>query len=302
MNISRIVLNSFKKLKWVLISNLIIGAVFCLVFFVSLPALISVEDSNVKYSELIGVNASEKKDEKLQFKGSYGNFLKVLGNRKSEVFYKKKLKMTVITFDESLVNIYEPKDAKTLSEISNDSGYRYLFNGSFFGGNGERFEHAGLLQINGKVITPLRKRKIERQLTHIVILKRSGEIKLIPQRKYRVKRCKMCTAFQTGPLVIKDNIIKRKLIKRSYNGSLPKRRTLFGFTKDGRQFIFTVRKEITLTSLAKKVLSMKRFRGKKLSLINLDGGSSVAMFSRDFPEYNFNLRKKLPIVVGIRSE
>lgn len=213
--------------------------------------------------------------------------------------YNKELGMTVVTFYNELSYIYTPNDEKTLLRVAKNKKYSYLFNGSFFGGNKSEIGHAGLLQIEGDLITSKKGGDEANQLTHVVVVKNSGELDFVPYDKYKAKNCSECTAFQTGPLVIKDNKIKYRLIENSINGNRLHERTLLGFTDDGKKYFITVRKEVDLASLAEKILSYKIFKGKKLSLINLDGGSSAAMYSRKYPKYNFNVKKKLPIIIGI---
>lgn len=45
-------------------------------------------------------------------------------------------------------------------------------------------------------------------------------------------------------------------------------------------------------------MSMPEFFGKKVTLLNLDGGSSVAYKSSEFPELNYGTTKNLPILLG----
>ena len=67
-------------------------------------------------------------------------------------------------------------------------------------------------------------------------------------------------------------------------------------------WFLTVYAKMTLAQVRDVVLSETRFYGtyNSVSVMNLDGGSSVAYISKSFPELNFGTNKILPIVFGIK--
>jgi hypothetical protein len=76
---------------------------------------------------------------------------------------------------------------------------------------------------------------------------------------------------------------------------------LLGYTEEDRmKFFITVRKPEPLDKLGEELLKLSIFEGKALSVINLDGGPSVALDSQAHPQMNHNQDAVLPILFALR--
>jgi hypothetical protein len=107
--------------------------------------------------------------------------------------------------------------------------------------------------------------------------------------------------FQTGPLVIQANVLDMPSIRQSINGLRSHQRTMLAYTEEDRmKFFITVRKPERLDKLGEHLLKLSIFEGKKLSVINLDGGASVALVSQAHAEMNHNGAAVLPILFALR--
>ena len=106
--------------------------------------------------------------------------------------------------------------------------------------------------------------------------------------------------FQTGPLVIQANVLDMPSIHQSINGLRSHQRTLLGYTEEDKlKFFITVRKSERLDTLGEYLLKLSIFEGKTLSVINLDGGPSVALATQSHPEINHNEQAVLPILFAL---
>jgi len=106
--------------------------------------------------------------------------------------------------------------------------------------------------------------------------------------------------FQTGPLIIDSNKAALALIQHSVNGSGRYKRTLLAITDNSMLFLITVRNRVSLDSLAGYLLSLPIFASHRLDVVNLDGGSSVALFVQDHSELNYNESAHLPMLIGVK--
>jgi hypothetical protein len=66
------------------------------------------------------------------------------------------------------------------------------------------------------------------------------------------------------------------------------------------KFFITVRKPERLDNLGEYLLKFSIFEKKTLSVINLDGGPSVALDTQAHPEMNHNRNAVLPILFALR--
>jgi hypothetical protein len=136
--------------------------------------------------------------------------------------------------------------------------------------------------------------------------KKSGVFTVLTNDQYVseediMQRCDI--AFQAGPLIydLHDGIATENLAPKTYIGGSHTRTVMVIFTSEsGTQdlWFLTVYTKMTLAQVRDIVLSETRFIGtyKNVSVLNLDGGSSVAYVSRKYPELNFGTSKKLPII------
>ena len=205
--------------------------------------------------------------------------------------------MSIIAFRSNFEIVYEPSQTVSIHQVGQNFKYRYLVNGSFFEWSGE---HAGWLSISGNNLMPL---KQDPQLTHIAILNSTtSELVFKSAELWKPSMSgKSNLEFQTGPLVIQFNVVSMPFIHQSINGLRSHQRTLLAYIEeDMMKFFIIVRKPERLDKLGECLLKLSIFEGKTLSVINLDGGPSVALDSRAHPEMNHNAGAVLPILFGLR--
>lgn len=205
--------------------------------------------------------------------------------------------ISIIAFRTNFEIVYEPTQKLSIHQVGQSFHYRYLVNGSFFEWSGK---HAGWLSTSGNNLMPL---KQDRQLTHIAILNTTTSemvFKLAELWEPSMSN-KANIEFQTGPMVIQANVLDMQSICQSINGLRSHQRTLLGYTEEDRmKFFITVRKPEPLDKLGEELLKLSIFEGKTLSVINLDGGPSVALDSQAHPQINHNQDAVLPILFGLK--
>lgn len=205
--------------------------------------------------------------------------------------------ISIVAFRTIFEIVYEPSQTLSIHQVGQNFKYRYLVNGSFFEWSGK---HAGWLSISGNKHMPW---KHDRQLTHIAILNTTtGEMVFKSAELWEPSMSdKANIEFQTGPLVIQGNVLDMPSIRQSINGQRSHQRTLLGYTKEDKmKFFITVRKPERLDKLGEYLLKLSIFEAKTLSVINLDGGPSVALHTQAHPEMNHNGGAILPILFALR--
>jgi hypothetical protein len=205
--------------------------------------------------------------------------------------------MSIIAFRSNFEIIYEPSQRLSIHQVGQIFNYRYLVNGSFFEWSGE---HAGWLSISGNHLMPL---KHDPQLTHIAILNATtSELVFKSAELWKSSMSdKANIEFQTGPVIIQSNALDMPSIRQSINGLRSHQRTLLAYTEEERmKFFITVRKPERLDKVGEYLLKLSIFEGKALSVVNLDGGPSVALYSLAHPEMNHNGGAVLPILFALR--
>lgn len=194
--------------------------------------------------------------------------------------------------------IYSSENPPEVGTIGARGGYRYLINASFFDGMRAHATHAGWLFLRGDTVAPLRK---DRQLTRVVRYDmETGTVCFCPLAGFQSAGDSSSVEFQTGPEVIEQDTVTEAEIAGSVNGLGSYTRTLLAVTNGSVKYFITVRKRYRLNDLARVLLSLDVFRGTILDAVDLDGGPSVALWSRDHPELNYNVGDHLPLLLGIR--
>ncbi len=210
-------------------------------------------------------------------------------------YHEKDAGLTVVLFKEPINFYIQSQVTQTISEASRIHGYKVAINGSYFT---PTYKHAGLLYNNNTTTVPLA--RLDHQLS-AVVLAASTSLQFVPVSEFTTNMLASTTlAFQTGPLVIAKNVIAADSINESLNGNGEYMRTLLGKTENDQAFFVIVSARKTLPDIAAKLLSLKLFANDTISVVNLDGGPSTALFVRDRPELNFREAKYLPIIIGIR--
>lgn len=202
--------------------------------------------------------------------------------------------------------IYEPYDTPPLSTIATQKNFATLMNGSYFARTEWGNYPAWVLYLDGSRYTPFV--FDDPQITHVICTDTNGTISFWENKDYTEERLNSCkTAFQSGPMIYESSGGQKKenLATKQYIGLPHTRTVMVVFTRtDNTQDVWflTAYAKMTLAQIRDVVLSETRFYGtyQSLSIMNLDGGSSVAYISQSFPELNFGTNKILPIVLGIK--
>lgn len=205
--------------------------------------------------------------------------------------------MTIVGFKGDIEIIYDAENPPTLKQAGQLNDYRYLINGSYFHASRE---HAGWLSILGTQHAELLD---DKQLSHIVVLNKELEYIDFPGLEIwnDSSTSSETIEFQTGPMVVAANTVDTLSINASINGKGAHLRTLLAFTEeDGMRYFIICRDLGPLENIGEHLLSLPVFKDKTLWAVNLDGGSSTALYSRDYPILNFNTERPLPILLGIK--
>ena len=199
----------------------------------------------------------------------------------------------VVRFSAPFSFYFFSKNPPSLEKIGEK--HALVMNASFFGGDRQNAIHAGFLKKNGRQISPVWD---DPQLTHIFHYNpKNLTAKISPVESFQSDK-NFPLEFQTGPLVLNRGKLDEISIQKSKNGRGKYRRTLLGFDDEKNFFFIIVKKPVALDDLGKFFSTKKVFQNA--TIINLDGGPSTAIFSRDFPEINFRERQKMPFVLAVK--
>ena len=100
--------------------------------------------------------------------------------------------------------------------------------------------------------------------------------------------------------MIKNNKIRQDYIFNSKNGRGKHKRTAMVVESSGKKHFVIVEKEMSLSELSHTLIHFDFLKGKTIDMINLDGGSSTALYSKEYSEMNYGTEKSLPILIGIK--
>ncbi len=215
-----------------------------------------------------------------------------------EVYEFNQYGMTIAQLSGGFDLIYIPEKADVVKTLAEEQNYQYVINGSFFDGTYAKAKHAGWLWVLGKNYAPI---KQDPQLTHIAVYNtKNQQIQFVDYQNFTPSRSNEVIEFQSGPIVVENNQVAKTYIANSLNGSAPYTRSLLAVTDNRTKYFITVRKPIRLDDLANYLLSLEIFAGKRLDVLNLDGGPSVALYSRELINLRYNDTAQLPILLGVR--
>lgn len=186
-----------------------------------------------------------------------------------------------------IINDDREKFAKDVLEESN---FSLGINGGYFLPD---WSHAGLLEINGNVI--VREAPNDKQVTGLVLINSDG---ISIEKVEDVYQVNAQTVFQTGPIIILDNQIQTTAISSAPNGPGKYLRSFIGTTTDGEIIIGISTKFITLDQLADFLVRNEYLKEKTIDIINLDGGSSVFIYSKENLKFQTNIYRTLPFILG----
>ncbi|MBP9759144.1 S-layer homology domain-containing protein [Candidatus Dojkabacteria bacterium] len=191
-----------------------------------------------------------------------------------------------------------------------ESNPKYLINGSFFGvwyDNEETKEnmtaaHAGYLRIRDKVISPVKRSPDPdyTQLTHVIIqnvIKNQSQVLSLDQFNEGNFNSDYII-FQTGPAANFGRSIQHKILYESKEPSHRSPKTLIGFDDNGKdKYLFISKQDLDHYENALIMNNMALIEGNNIKIVNLDGAKSTAFYSKQHPNLNFNLDKRLPNVI-----
>lgn len=189
---------------------------------------------------------------------------------------------------------YEPNTTRSVEDTALDSGLSNVINGGFFT---PTEQHAGLLMINGEQV--IANAPGDNQVTHVAIFNNNrATLEFVRSTEFKASNYSTSayTAFQSGPLIIADDIVQTNFIDNSLNGAERTRRSLLGVNENQQVFFITTRLSYSLEELASILLEMDEL-GTSISILNLDGGSSVALYSADNKSFQIGESKTLPILL-----
>lgn len=201
--------------------------------------------------------------------------------------------ITIVKISPPIEYLVFSKNPPTIQEVSEQYDYKYIINASYFESD---LQHAGWLKIKGKLYSEI---KSDKQLTHIVVIK--DKMQVFSVKDFKPSDDNTSIEFQTGPLVIQHNQIMLENINQTINGKRNNKRTLLGFTEDGFYYFIITRNRIKLFDLAEILLKEAVFQNKDLTVVNLDGGSSTALYYGEGSSINYRVYKKLPYLLVVKN-
>ncbi len=193
------------------------------------------------------------------------------------------------------MDVFNNVNLTPLEDFSLENSLILAMNAGYFL---ENKGHAGLLNIKGNILGTLAPN--DKQLSHVVELS-TNQIVFSPASSFDTTGLNSsATYFQTGPLILDENEIQNDFIDTSLNGNGKYLRSILGYTSDGQRFFVITTKRYALKDLAEKLMDLDVFGDVKISAVNLDGGSSVGIFSGENARFQYGEAKRLPFVIGVK--
>lgn len=214
-----------------------------------------------------------------------------LENSQPELDVYKTKNITIVKFGADYqINLIENLDLETTENVSDAHNCKGVINGGYYLRN---YVHAGYLKVDNT-----EKRSAapqDPQLTHILSVQ--NPLQIIPISD--IAQINSFTAFQTGPLILNQGNVQEDLIMQSLNGSGNYLRSAIGFTSNNELVLAISTVAIDLTTLSNQITALEELRETEITLINLDGGSSVSLFTES-TEARYGIAKKLPFLLCIK--
>lgn len=223
----------------------------------------------------------------------------ILESRSITWYQDQKRQINLALFSKPLNFFFTESEAQSVREQALQSNLELAINGTYYIGSYVNATHSGLLQIRGDFLSDFVPNV---QLTHTIVYNHANDsIEFVRARDLgdSLYFSSNHTLLQTGPLLIVNNQIQHEFINGSLNGGQESLRTVLGYTSDGEVFFAISRTGVTLTAFSEQLLQNQVLRGKQITVINLDGGASTAMFSKDLEQFNFRESARLPLIIGI---
>jgi uncharacterized protein YigE (DUF2233 family) len=210
-------------------------------------------------------------------------------------------RLWVIETRRPLVPIYHAVNPLTLRQLGNaHKQFALLVNGSYHDGNYANAKLEGLFVVNGKPYAPIK--SLDKQLSHVVSFSSTGmiaSVALADENLSTISKWQSGTHIQTGPLITESGIAASGFIDAAINGKDRYKRTAIGVTADSATVIVVAKTPRSLHELASAVLAINRYRERKLTLVNFDGGPSTALHSNEQSGLSYQADKLTPILFGL---
>lgn len=191
--------------------------------------------------------------------------------------------------------IYNVCASLSVEQMLEERPYEYLINSSFFHEYGtytdedvegcqyvrRHLVHVGHLRFDGTTYPSKEMNTFDHdQLTHIVQYEPAvPHMTFVPEDAFVSLETADVIEFQTGPIVIHNNQVAQAEIDNSFNGEGKYPRSLIATTDQTEIFLLTVRQGVTLDALGEFLLTLELFQGKRLDVLNLDGGLSTLVYA-----------------------
>jgi exopolysaccharide biosynthesis protein len=217
--------------------------------------------------------------------------------KEGKIFQDSTLNMTLIAPEKPFEFIYQPQTLRSVRQIAQAGDYDICINASYFAGSRRQATHVGWLWNHGRALAPL---SDDPQLSHVVSYNPvTGYLSMTSRIFFSPSRSDSMIEFQTGPAVVDSNRIAYESIRKSINGLSYHTRTLLAAVDHTRIYFITVRNPVQLDDLGKILLNLSLFKDKRLDVVNLDGGSSVALYVKSLPNVNTNIDDQLPFLLAV---
>ncbi|MDP4176202.1 MAG: phosphodiester glycosidase family protein [Bacteroidota bacterium] len=211
--------------------------------------------------------------------------------------YQKEHRLEIVSIPDSIHFVYSPKNNKTFLQIAKDMNFRYMVNATYYSGYSRDASHVGWLWIYGTLYENVAE---DKQLTHIVSINRlSKKISYTYYKDFKSELDKDCLEFQTGPLIVENNKLAENYINSSINGLRKAPRTMLASLDNKQMFFIISESSMDLITLGNYIMKLSVFYGKRLDVVNLDGGPSTALYSKNYSKLNYNEDAVLPFHLGI---
>jgi len=215
------------------------------------------------------------------------------------VFNYKLADMTIVTVPDTLNFIFVPNEVKPFEEMAKENNFRYMINSTYFAGNNLKAKHCGILKNYEQIISPDLMQ--DKQIKYVVSYNRKDrKIDYSYFENFKPSSDANTLEFQTGPLVIENNKLSDTAIRSSINWERKTKRTLIASLDNKDIFLIIVRENVDMINLGKFLLKLSIFKDRKLDVMNLDGGSSTALYSKNHPKLGYRLSARLPLLIGIK--
>ncbi len=214
-------------------------------------------------------------------------------------YFDKYTNTYIIFFNQLELELNANTNPTVFLENAKNNEYKFAINAGYFT---EEFDHAGLLMINGNLEYALAAG--DKQLTKLVVIQHDSKIidfiDASEESYNELEKSNNISAFQTGPAIIENSSINQQEINNSLNGDIKALRSFIGYTQSGKQFIGVTVNRVTLNEVANIILNVPSLKNELIFAVNLDGGSSVALYSEENDQFKIGTYKILPYIIGIK--